>query len=49
MKPIARTPATTAAPPSRNDEDFIAERPPRKAGIAARILIGCGETGLPHD
>jgi hypothetical protein len=49
MKPIAKTPATTAAPPSSNDADFNATRPPRNAEIAVRILIEGGVTGLPHD
>jgi hypothetical protein len=49
MKPIAKTPPTIAALPSNSDVDFNATRPPRNAGIAARTLIECVVTGLPHN
>jgi hypothetical protein len=49
MKAIAKTPPATAAPPISKEPDFNATRPPMNAGTAAKTLIECVVTGLPHD
>ena len=46
---MVSTPPTTAAIPSGNDADFNSTRPPRKAGIAAKMAIQWVATFLPHD
>jgi hypothetical protein len=44
-----RIPPTTAAIPRGNDSDFMRTKPPKKAGIAAKIAVQCADTFFPHD
>ena len=46
---MRRTPATTAAIPIGSDSDFIRAKPPRKAGIAAKMPVQCADIFFPHD
>jgi hypothetical protein len=39
----------TARVPRANEADFIRTKPPRNAGIAAKMAVQCTDTGLPHD
>jgi len=39
----------TAAIPKGSDSDFIRVKPPKKAGIAAKMPVQCADTFFPHD
>jgi len=43
------SPPATAASPSGNDADFISAKPPKKAGIAAKMPLQCADIFFPHD
>jgi hypothetical protein len=39
----------TAAIPKGTDSDFIKVKPPKNAGIAAKIPVQCADTLFPQD
>jgi hypothetical protein len=39
----------TAAIPKGSDSDFIRAKPPKKAGIAAKMPVQCADIFFPHD
>jgi hypothetical protein len=39
----------TAAIPKGRDSDFISAKPPKKAGIAAKMPVQCADIFFPHD